>query len=126
MDFLQKHPVDTVLLDVALPDANGVELCRDIKGISPETIVLGLSSQAERSIVLQMIANGAGGYLLKSTGTDELISCIKEAQEGSVVFSGDVKRILAKAPPAPTKKLPSLTRREKKCSFCCRKERPRP
>lgn len=113
MDFLMEHAVDVVLLDVALPDASGVELCREIKSQAPATIVLGLSSQAERSIVLQMIGNGAGGYLLKSTSTEELIACIREAQAGNVVFSADVKRILAKAPSHPPKKLPSLTKREK-------------
>ncbi|WP_126246253.1 response regulator [Chitinophaga rhizosphaerae] len=113
MQFLAANEVDTVLLDIALQDANGVELCREIKLLSPGTIVLGLSSQAERGVVLQMIANGAGGYVLKSAATGELIECIREAQAGCVVFCSDVKRVLAKAPAHPQRTLPSLTNREK-------------
>ncbi|RPE08105.1 DNA-binding response regulator [Chitinophaga lutea] len=113
MHFSRDNRADIVLLDISLPDANGVELCREIKSRSPETVVLGLSNQAERSIILQMLESGAGGYLLKSTSADELLENIEAAQHGELVFCNEVKKILAKPGRHPARQLPSLTKREK-------------
>ena len=68
--------VDVILLDIFLPDANGIDLCLKIKKSFPKIIILAMSSQAERSIVLQMIKNGANGYLLKSASLEEFKNCI--------------------------------------------------
>ncbi len=113
MHFFRENRIDIVLLDISLPDANGVELCREIKTQSPDTIVLALSNQAERSIILQMLESGAGGYLLKSTSADELLQGIETAQRGELVFDSEVKQILAKSGRHPAPQLPSLTKREK-------------
>ncbi|MCH5684798.1 response regulator transcription factor [Niabella sp. W65] len=113
IDFIKEHTVDFVLLDVMLPDISGIDLCREITGIAPDTIVLGLSNQAERSIILQMLHNGASGYLLKNASAEELLGCIEEAQAGKIVFSNEVKTIMAKPSRFDLRGMPSLTRREK-------------
>ncbi len=76
--FIGRNKVDIILLDIALPDANGTELCREIKKISPETSVIMFSNRSERSIIMQAIQNGASGYLLKNTSIEELVICIQE------------------------------------------------
>lgn len=113
IDYVKSNWVDIVLLDITLPDGNGIDFCREIKNISPATIVLGLSNLAERSIILQMLQNGASGYLLKNAAADELMKCIEEAKKGGVAFSNEVKEILAKPTRAELRTAPSVTKREK-------------
>lgn len=113
MDFLKTNRADIVLLDITLPDANGMDLCKEIKQISPSTCVLALSNHSERSIIMQMLQNGASGYLLKNASGDELMSCINEALSGQVTFSREVKEIIARPGLSELKQLPQLTRREK-------------
>lgn len=113
LHFAIQNVVHIVLLDIILPDANGIELCRQIKNSTPETIVLGLSNQAERSIILQMLQNGASGYILKNAGADEILGCVSDARKGSIAFSREVKEIMAKPSPADLRASPSVTKREK-------------
>lgn len=105
--------IDILLMDVFLPDMNGIDLCARIKKLYPKMIVLGMSSQSERSIVLQLIRNGAGGYLLKSASKDEFKACIHEALEGKLSFSEEVKEMVNKTDVSDLKMIPRLTRREK-------------
>jgi DNA-binding NarL/FixJ family response regulator len=111
--FLREHQVDVVLLDIMLPDMNGVELCREIKIISPGTCVLALSNHTERSLIMQILQNGAGGYLLKNASIEELISCINKALNGEVAFSKEVEDIIMRPSLNDLKGRPQLTKREK-------------
>ncbi len=107
------YDIDVVLLDVFLPDVNGIDLCKNIKEQFPRIVVLGMSSQSERSLVMQFIQNGANGYLLKNATLTEFYDCIEKAMDGEIVFSGEVKSIISKPEISDLKKLPTLTRREK-------------
>lgn len=113
INFLKKHPVNIVLLDISLPDINGIDLCKEIKKLSPATSVLALSNHSERSMILQMLQNGASGYLLKNISGQELISCIDEALHGQVTFSHAVKEIMSRPSVNELKDIPRLTKREK-------------
>lgn len=107
------NKIDILLMDVFLPDINGIDLCARIKKLHPRIIVLGMSSQSERSIVLQLIRNGAGGYLLKSASKDEFKECINEALAGKLSFSADVREIVNRTDVSDLVMVPRLTRREK-------------
>ena len=111
--FKDINQIDVLLLDVFFSDNNGIDVCRDLKKIYPKMVVLGISSQSERSIVLQMIKNGASGYLLKTAKIDEYLYCIKEALKGKIVFSKEVQVLLDKIQISDLKSIPRLTRREK-------------
>ncbi|MBO9732717.1 MAG: response regulator transcription factor [Chitinophaga sp.] len=113
MAFLEQHPVDIILLDITLPDVNGIELCKVIKEMSPGTHVLALSNHSERSMILQMIQNGATGYLLKNISAEELIACIREALSGLITFSKAAREIMARPSLGELKDTPQLTKREK-------------
>lgn len=113
MEYGQLNRIDILLMDVFLPDVNGIDLCARIKKFYPGMIVLAMSSQSERSIVLQMIRNGASGYLLKSAGKEEFKDCINEAIQGKLAFSSDVREIVKKTEVSDLKLIPRLTRREK-------------
>ncbi|NIF06910.1 response regulator transcription factor [Chryseobacterium sp. Tr-659] len=112
MSYIRSHKVDIILLDIALPDANGTELCREIKKISPETSVIMFSNRSERSIIMQSIQNGASGYLLKNTSINELVICIKGALSGDIVFCNETKQIISR-PSQNDVPIPRLTKREK-------------
>jgi DNA-binding NarL/FixJ family response regulator len=113
LGFLKTNEVQLVLLDIMLPDMNGLELCREIKKISPDTFVLALSNQEERSIILQALQNGASGYVLKNASSEELIRCIQDVLNGEIAFSKDVKEIMAKPSRISLKDIPTITKRER-------------
>lgn len=102
--------VDIVLLDIVLQDYSGVDLCREIKNIHQNIQVIGLTNQAEQSIILEMLQNGASGFLLKSESAEAILNSIDGAMNGNIFLSNEVKKILAN--PSKQRVLPSLTKRE--------------
>lgn len=113
MSFLATHAVQLVLLDIALPDINGAELCKKIKLLAPDTCVLAFSSHSERVVILQMLQSGASGYLLKNVEAAELMQCMNEALDGQLTFSAEVKKIMARPTAGELQAIPPLTKREK-------------
>ncbi len=113
IDFLKENKIEVILLDIMLPDINGVELCREIKRISPGTCVLALSNHTERSLIMQILQNGAGGYLLKNASVEELLLCINKVLNGEVAFSKEVEDIIMRPSLNELKGRPQLTKREK-------------
>lgn len=113
LSFLENNEVSLVLLDVMMPDFNGMDLCRKIKIAYPKIYVLALSNHAERSFVLQMLQNGASGYLLKNVSREELVLAITQALKGEITFSQEVKEIIAKPSINELRGVPQLTKREK-------------
>lgn len=113
LHYIQTNRVDLVLLDVTLPDINGMELCQMIKKVSLNTIILILSNHTERSIIMQTIQNGASGYLLKNSSLDELRKCISESVQGNICYSREVMEIISRPTKNELRSAPQLTRREK-------------
>lgn len=116
LSYLQQNIIDIIFLDIILPDLDGMDLCKEIKKIAPQTIIIGFSNQAERSIILQLLQNGASGYLLKTASADEILNGIKQVQHGEIVLCNETKKIMAASQLSPEhsrKILPSVTRREK-------------
>lgn len=113
MDDENNKKADLILLDVFLPDMNGIDLCIKIKKMNPSIKILAMSSQAERSIILQMIKNGANGYLLKSANIEEYEFCIEHAMMNEIVFSKEVNTIISSITSKDLQKTPRLTKREK-------------
>lgn len=114
LDYIDENSeIDLILTDIFLPVINGVDLCKMIKQKYPKIIVIGMSSQSERSLVIQFIQNGGNGYILKSTSFDEFKSCIYKAIDGEIVFSDEVKTIISEPQSEDLDRIPSLSRREK-------------
>lgn len=113
LSYLKENTVDVVLMDVVLNDVDGLELCKEIKINFPDTCVLALSNQSERNMVMQMMQNGASGYLHKNSSIEELTDCIYEALNGGVTFSKTVMEIITKPTANDLKTIPQLTKREK-------------
>ena len=66
-----------IIMDVAMPDLNGIEATRQIVAESPATKVIALSMYADRRFVVNMLQAGASGYLLKDCAFEELIRAIR-------------------------------------------------
>jgi DNA-binding NarL/FixJ family response regulator len=112
LSYLNIHSVDLILLDITLPDSNGMELCKLIKQNSIHTMILMISNHTERSIILETIQNGASGYLLKNSTLDELRHCIAEALKGNICYSREVVDIISRPSKNASFGIPKLTRRE--------------
>src|SRR2546423_14996347 len=96
VQMAKKLKPDVVVLDVVMPTLNGVEATRQITKEVPSTKVLILSSYSDDERVLQLIEEGATGYLLKHTAGNDLLLAIREASKGNAFFSPTIsKRLLA-------------------------------
>ncbi len=113
LDYIENNEVDLVLIDIFLPVVTGIDLCKAIKQKYSQVIVIGMSSQSERSLVMQFIQNGGNGYILKSASFEEFKNCINKAIEGEIVFSDEVKTIVSQPLSEDLDTIPSLSRREK-------------
>lgn len=111
LGFIQENTVHIVLLDIVLNDGSGLDFCKEIKQKSPKTIVIGISNQAERSIIFRFLENGGNGYILKNADAEEIIQCIDNAINGEIALSKEVQRIMLAAP-SNNLELPRLTKRE--------------
>lgn len=113
LDYIENNEVDLVLIDIFLPVVTGIDLCKAIKQKYSQVIVIGMSSQSERSLVMQFIQNGGNGYILKSASFEEFKNCINKAIEGEIVFSDEVKTIVSQPLSEDLDNIPSLSRRER-------------
>ena len=73
---------DLVIMDLVMPKKNGIEACREIVKLLPETRVLVLTGVDKKSEVVEAVAAGATGYVMKDTGLEELLQTVREVAEG--------------------------------------------
>ena len=78
----EAHRPDVVLMDVRMPDMDGIEACRAIRESLPDTKVVMLTSYTDDDAVMASIMAGACGYLLKNTGKAELVEAVRRASRG--------------------------------------------
>jgi DNA-binding NarL/FixJ family response regulator len=92
---VKKHKYDVVLLDISLPDMNGLEVLRELKSEHPEIHVLILSIYPEEQYAMRALKGGASGYLTKEKLPDELIMAIKIVTHGRKYITPSVAELLA-------------------------------
>ncbi|WP_441339395.1 response regulator [Paenibacillus sp. 7523-1] len=86
---------DVVLMDIRMPDCNGVEGTRIIKSRFPDMRVLMLTTFDDDEYIIQALQNGASGYLLKNVPPDRIIQGIKTVHNGDMLIHPDIARKLA-------------------------------
>jgi DNA-binding NarL/FixJ family response regulator len=93
-DLLAKREADVLLLDVSLPDGNGIELCPQIKARYPELKILMLTSYSELTIIMRVLEDGASGYILKNSMAEEIIEGICVVASGERFLCDEVDMLL--------------------------------
>ena len=99
-DALEKMPSldpDVVLLDIRMPNMNGVVATQRIKSESPDVKVVILTTFDDSDYILNAINNGASGYLLKDIGGNALIDAVKNAYAGDTILPAKIARRIADA-----------------------------
>lgn len=88
---------DVVLMDIRMPNMNGVIATQEIKRRLPDVKVLILTTFDDSDYILNAINNGASGYLLKDTSSAALIDAIKNAYEGDTILPAKIAKRIADA-----------------------------
>jgi len=112
LEYFKSHTADVILMDISLPDMNGVDLCKIIRQKYPGVMVLALSTFNQGTYIRKMMENGASGYLLKNASREEIIEAIKLAAKGKTYLSFDAGQML-RLDEHRLNALPPLTKREK-------------
>ncbi|MCP4539540.1 MAG: response regulator transcription factor [Chloroflexi bacterium] len=81
---------DVVVLDMRLPDGHGVDVCRKLKRDLPEIRIIILTSFPDDEMILDAIACGADGYVLKQIGSDELINALQHVGRGESLLDPSI------------------------------------
>lgn len=114
--YLKLEQPDVILLDINMPELNGIEACKIIKKEYPSIKIIALSMIAEVNLVKLMLKNGAVGYLHKNAGQDEIISAIQDVVNGKRYLSSEINELLLLAqnnqPKIYNSPFPKLSRRE--------------
>jgi DNA-binding NarL/FixJ family response regulator len=78
---------DVIIMDINMPDLNGIDATERIKARYPKTKVLALSMHSDRGFLIKILKSGASGYLLKDCASDELVKAIQTIMNNSIYIS---------------------------------------
>lgn len=97
LDFLQKCPApDLIIMDIRMPEMNGVVCTKEVKKLYPGVHVLILTTFDDDQFISEALLNGADGYLLKDLSTEKLTSAIRNVYAGNTVMDQTVTNRIAK------------------------------
>jgi two-component system, NarL family, nitrate/nitrite response regulator NarL len=116
LQFLEKNQPEIILLDISLPDIDGLQLCNKIRERNKYSKIIGLTSANDASIITQFLHHGANGYLLKNMERNELLEAIDKVMDGKIFLSKSAnEKVLEQFSSVSTalNSIPVLTRREK-------------
>jgi two-component system response regulator NreC len=85
---------DVVVLDIGMPNLNGIEACAQITQTSPTASVVMLSMHSDEAYVLRALKAGARAYLLKDSAESDLVRAVQAVSEGKSYFSPAVSKVL--------------------------------
>jgi len=92
--LVDKHKPDVAVLDISMPNVNGVEATRIIKKEYPDTRILILTIHENEEYIQEMILAGADGYVLKNAEKKEIFDGVRAVANGSTFFSPNVSKVL--------------------------------
>lgn len=95
IELVRQQPFDIVLLDIAMPGKNGLEVLDQVKEIRPEQPVLMLSVFPEDAYAIRSLKLGANGYLTKNSDANDLESAIRKISEGGKYITPELAELLA-------------------------------
>jgi two-component system, NarL family, response regulator NreC len=96
LKLAEKLLPNMIIMDVSMPDMNGIEATRKIRVAMPDVKVIALSMHSDRRFVLGMLEAGASGYLLKDCAFGELASAINQVMKGNTYLSPIIADVVVK------------------------------
>jgi DNA-binding NarL/FixJ family response regulator len=90
------HP-DVLLLDLAMPGLDGLEVARRARELSPSTRIVALTAHEEQPYVMAMLQAGASGYLSKASRGQEVVQAVRAAAAGETVFSATIAQSVTRS-----------------------------
>jgi len=94
VQMAQEKKPDVVVMDVSMPDLNGIEATKQIIESLPETRVIALSMHSDKRFVMGMLRVGASGYLLKDCASQELANAIVQVAGGKKYLSPEITGVV--------------------------------
>lgn len=88
-----EHKPDIIMMDITMPDLNGVEATAAIQKKLPHTKIIALSMHSSKKIIDNMFASGACGYILKDSAFDEIYMAIQEVKKGNFYLTPSIERM---------------------------------
>ena len=86
-ELLEHTPVDVIVMDINMPEMNGIQAAKMVKKAYPDIKILALTMSSDDTHIRQMVQAGASGYIMKSAGREELTEAIQDVIEGKHYFS---------------------------------------
>jgi DNA-binding NarL/FixJ family response regulator len=94
LELLNKHAVDVCLLDINMPELDGIETVRLIRQRKFDTKIIMLTTYNDREIISELVHIGVAGYLLKNSDKEELAEAIRKVMKGRHYFSEEVEKVI--------------------------------
>ena len=94
LELVAELQPDVVIMDIGMPNLNGIEATRQILAQNPNIKIMALSTHSEGTIVARMIKSGACGYMLKESAFEELIDGIKLMLTGKVFLCSKISKVV--------------------------------
>jgi DNA-binding NarL/FixJ family response regulator len=94
VELAAKHKPEVVVMDISMPQLNGIEATARMKQIDPNIKVIILTVHSDEEYVFQILRAGASGYVLKSAGKKEIFAAIRSAVSGERFFSPGISNLI--------------------------------
>jgi DNA-binding NarL/FixJ family response regulator len=97
LDLAKKLKPEVLLLDIAMPEMDGVQVAQKLKKILPEIKVIVLTTHAEDQFIFEFLKLGVSGYVLKDSASQELIYSIRKSKDGMAFIDPSIsKKVMEK------------------------------
>lgn len=117
IDVCDQQDIDIVIMDINMPEMDGIQASRELLKRHPAVKILALSMFNDKSYISDMLKAGARGYILKNTGKEDLLNAIRTLQSGSNYLGEDVSKTLVnsfmKSPGMASQPVEKLSGRER-------------
>lgn len=97
IELVETMKPDVVVMDVSMPNLNGIDATKKLTLVDPKVKVIGLSMNSDRRYVLEMLGAGAVGYLVKSGAADELVLAVGAVMAGKTYLSPHISGVVVDA-----------------------------
>jgi DNA-binding NarL/FixJ family response regulator len=94
VELVKELKPDVVIMDISMPDLNGIEATRQITKDFPKVKIIALSMHSSKNFIIEMFKAGASGYLLKDCEYDELVNAVRLVTAGKTYISPSISDVV--------------------------------